>query len=73
MEKRRREEIKEKLKEQYSFKEYHVEKFCINIEKYINCNVIETENSYYLFGYNGGVENIEVNNKERCRKIRRIG
>ena len=35
MEKEEEKSIKEKLKEQYSFKEYHLEKFSINIEKYI--------------------------------------
>ncbi len=58
--KEKEEELKERLRGQYSFKDYYVEEFCINIKKYINCNVIETKNSYILFGYNGGVENIEV-------------
>jgi radical SAM superfamily enzyme YgiQ (UPF0313 family) len=41
--------IKEKLKEQYSFKEYHLEKFKIDIEKYIQTGEILEENTYYLF------------------------
>lgn len=49
MEKEEEKNIKEKLKEQYSFKEYHLEKFKINIEKYIKAGEILGENTYYLF------------------------
>lgn len=49
MEKEEEKSIKEKLKEQYSFKEYHLEKFKINIEKYIEAGEIVEENTYYLF------------------------
>ena len=49
MEKEEEKSIKEKLKEQYSFKEYHLEKFKINIEKYIESEEILEENTYYLF------------------------
>lgn len=52
MEKEEEKSIKEKLKEQYSFKEYHLEKFKINIEKYILSNEIIEEDSYYLFNNN---------------------
>lgn len=49
MEKEEEKSIKEKLKEQYSFKEYHLEKFKINIEKYIGTGEILEEDTYYLF------------------------
>ncbi|MBC2459246.1 B12-binding domain-containing radical SAM protein [Clostridium beijerinckii] len=49
MEKEEEKSIKEKLKEQYSFKEYHLEKFKINIEKYIETGEILEEDIYYLF------------------------
>lgn len=49
MEKEEEKSIKEKLKEQYSFKEYHLEKFKINIEKYIETGEILKEDTYYLF------------------------
>jgi len=52
MEKEEEKSIKEKLKEQYSFKEYHLEKFSINLEKYISSNEIIEEDSYYLFNNN---------------------
>ncbi|MBW6409149.1 B12-binding domain-containing radical SAM protein [Clostridium weizhouense] len=41
--------IKEKLKEKYSFKEYYLEKFTIDIEKYILNKEILKKESYYLF------------------------
>ncbi|AGX44062.1 B12-binding domain-containing radical SAM protein [Clostridium saccharobutylicum] len=49
MEKEEEKSIKEKLKEQYSFKEYHLEKFKIDLEKYIEAGEIVQENTYYLF------------------------
>lgn len=49
MEKEEEKSIKEKLKEQYSFKEYHLEKFKIDIEKYIENEEIVAQNTYYLF------------------------
>lgn len=49
MEKEEEKSIKEKLKEQYSFKEYHLEKFKINIEKHIETGEILEEDTYYLF------------------------
>ena len=52
MEKEEEKSIKEKLKEQYSFKEYHLEKFSINLEKYILSDEILEENSYYVFNNN---------------------
>jgi len=44
--------IKENIRELYSFKEYHLEKFSINLEKYILSNEIIEENSYYVFNNN---------------------
>jgi len=52
MEKEEEKSIKEKLKEQYSFKEYYLEKFSINLEKYISNNEIIEEDSYYMFNNN---------------------
>ena len=62
MEKEEEKSIKEKLKEQYSFKEYHLEKFSINLEKYILSNEIIEEDSYYVFNNNNEyvyLQNIE--------------
>jgi radical SAM superfamily enzyme YgiQ (UPF0313 family) len=42
--------IKEKLKEKYSFKVYHLEKFSIDLKKYIENGEILEEETYYLFG-----------------------
>ena len=52
MEKEEEKSIKEKLKDQYSFKEYHLEKFEINLEKYIETGIILEEDSYYVFNNN---------------------
>ncbi|NRY62363.1 B12-binding domain-containing radical SAM protein [Clostridium beijerinckii] len=52
MEKEEEKSIKEKLKEKYSFKEYYLEKFSINLEKYILNNEIIEEDSYYMFNNN---------------------
>ncbi len=41
--------IKENLKEQYSFKEYHLEKFRMNLEKYMSDYKLIEEDSYYVF------------------------
>ncbi|UYZ36545.1 B12-binding domain-containing radical SAM protein [Clostridium beijerinckii] len=52
MEKEEEKSIKERLKEKYSFKEYYLEKFSINLEKYILNNEIIEEDSYYMFNNN---------------------
>lgn len=44
--------MKENLKEQYSFKEYHLEKFSINLEKYMSDHKLIEEDSYYVFNNN---------------------
>lgn len=49
MEREEEKSIKENLKEEYSFKEYHLEKFNINLEKYIKIGEILEESTYYLF------------------------
>ncbi|AWK52633.1 B12-binding domain-containing radical SAM protein [Clostridium beijerinckii] len=52
MEKEEEKNIKEKLKDQYSFKEYHLEKFSVNLEKYVLSNEIIEDDSYYVFNNN---------------------
>ncbi|WP_160690669.1 B12-binding domain-containing radical SAM protein [Clostridium sp. C2-6-12] len=52
MEKEEEKSIKEKLKEEYSFKEYHLEKFAISIDKYIKSGEILEKKSYYMFNNN---------------------
>jgi len=52
MEKEEEKSIKEKLKDEYSFKEYHLEKFTIDIDKYSESGEILEENSYYMFNNN---------------------
>jgi len=47
--------IKEEYREEYSFKEYSIENFSIDIEKYCNENVIIYAESYYLVGNNGEI------------------
>ncbi len=54
-------EIKDKLREYYSFKENYIESFCIDIKEFINNNTIINKNTYYLFGYNGG--SVEITDK----------
>ncbi|WP_455795901.1 B12-binding domain-containing radical SAM protein [Clostridium butyricum] len=49
MKKEEEKSIKEKLKEEYSVKEYHLEKFNINMDKYIQKGEIFKEKTYYLF------------------------
>lgn len=44
--------IKEKLKEEYSFKEYHLEKFGINLESYMSNDEILEVGTYYVFNNN---------------------
>lgn len=54
-------EIKNKLREYYSFKENYIESFCIDIKEFINNNTIINKNTYYLFGYNCG--SVEITDK----------
>lgn len=53
--------IKDKLRDEYSFKENYIESFCIDIKEFINNKTIINKNTYYLFGYNGG--NVEITDK----------
>lgn len=53
-------EFKDRLREKYSFKDYYVEGFCIDINKYIKTGEIEERESYFLFGYDGDI--IEIDN-----------
>ena len=53
-------EFKDRLREKYSFKDYYVEGFCIDINKYIKTGEIEERESYFLFGYDGHI--IEIDN-----------
>ncbi len=54
-------EIKDKLRDDYSFKENYIESFCIDIKEFINNKTIINKNTYYLFGYNGG--NVDITDK----------
>lgn len=45
-------DIKEKLRDKYSFKDYHLEKFSINLERYILNDELVEEDSYYVFNNN---------------------
>lgn len=51
-------EIKEKLREKYSFKEYYLESFNININKIKKNSIIINEKDYFIFGYGGDVLHI---------------
>ena len=57
------EKIKEKLRVKYSFKDYYLESFDININKFKEDSIIVKEKDYYLFGYGGDIINItdEIN------------
>ena len=50
--------IREQLKEKYTLKKYHIEKFKINIKKFINEQKIKKETEYYLFGFDGEIINV---------------
>ena len=53
-------DIKDKLKHKYSFKEYYLEKFSINIEEYILNGNIQISESYYLFNNTGDYINLKI-------------
>lgn len=57
------EKIKEKLRVKYSFKDYYLESFDININKFKEDSIIVKEKDYYLFGYGGDIIHItdEIN------------
>ncbi|MGN0144814.1 MAG: B12-binding domain-containing radical SAM protein, partial [Clostridium sp.] len=58
--KKEEKEIKGFLREKYSFKEYHLEKFSIDLEEYVNKDIIKEKESYYLFDNSGSYINIEI-------------
>lgn len=53
-------EIKGLLREKYSFKEYHLEKFSLDLEEYADKDVIKEKESYYLFDNYGSYINIKI-------------
>lgn len=53
--------IKDKLREEYSFKDYYIESFCINIGAFIEEYKIQKEITYFLFGYEGDI--LEITDK----------
>ena len=53
-------EVKNTLREEYSFKEYHLEKFKIDLETYINYGIIKEEELYYLFDNYGSYVKINM-------------
>ncbi|ATD55646.1 B12-binding domain-containing radical SAM protein [Clostridium chauvoei] len=50
--------IKEKIREKYLLKNYHVESFSINIDKFMHNGKVINEKTYYLFGHEGDIINI---------------
>lgn len=58
IEKQQEKIIKNSLRDEYSFKEYHIDKFNIDMEKYINEKKIQIEEKYYIFGEEGKVLDI---------------
>jgi radical SAM superfamily enzyme YgiQ (UPF0313 family) len=54
------ERIKERLRSKYSFKEYYLESFNININKFTKDSIIINEKDYYLFGYGGDIKHINI-------------
>ncbi|WP_196001321.1 B12-binding domain-containing radical SAM protein [Clostridium sp. 1001271B_151109_B4] len=51
--------FKDILREKYSFKDYYIEVFCIDINKFIKHGEIEEKQSYFLFGYDGEIIEID--------------
>ena len=51
--------FKEALREKYSFKDYYIESFKFDINKFINEGEISENKTYFLFGYDTGVVEIE--------------
>ncbi|WP_195262592.1 B12-binding domain-containing radical SAM protein [Clostridium sp. 1001275B_160808_H3] len=50
--------IKDQFKGIYSFKDYHLEVFDINISKFIKDSTVVKEKDYYLFGHGGDIVHI---------------
>ncbi len=53
-------QIKVDLRERYSFKEYHIEKFNIDLDKYVENGSIEEKISCYLFDSHGTYINVGI-------------
>ena len=60
IDKEEEEKIKEKYRGEYSFRDYYVEKFWININKFIQSGEIEEKDTYMLFGYEENVVEIFI-------------
>ncbi|VYU26873.1 DUF4080 domain-containing protein [Clostridium tertium] len=58
------EEIKNILRQKYSFREYYLESFEIDIQSFINESKIIKMKDYYLFGYGGDIIRITNEIKE---------
>ena len=52
--------LKDKLRDKYSFKEYYIEKFTINLEKYILNGEILEEDTFYVFDNSGNYIHVEI-------------
>ena len=61
LEKKAENEIKDLLREEYSFKDYYIESFVINIDDFIQNNCINREKVYFLCSYEG--EMIDITKK----------
>lgn len=55
IDKEKEETIKEKYRGQYSFRDYYIEEFCIDITKYVEDGVIEEDSTYIMFSHGGDV------------------
>ncbi|MBU6137030.1 B12-binding domain-containing radical SAM protein [Clostridium tertium] len=60
--------IKDQFKGVYSFKDYHLEIFDINISKFIKNSTVVKEKDYYLFGHGGDIVHI-TDKKQKFKKI----
>ncbi|TGY42724.1 DUF4080 domain-containing protein [Clostridium sartagoforme] len=58
------EEIKNMLRHKYSFKEYYLESFEIDIQTFLKDSIIIKKKDYYLFGYGGDIIHITEEIKE---------
>ncbi|MBS5938308.1 B12-binding domain-containing radical SAM protein [Clostridium sp.] len=58
------EEIKNMLRHKYSFKEYYLESFDIDIQTFLKDSIIIKKKDYYLFGYGGDIIHITEEIKE---------
>lgn len=61
LEKKVENEIKDLLREEYSFRDYYIESFSINIDDFIKNNRINKDKVYFLCSYEG--EMIDITRK----------